>query len=89
MPYHAAGCIGPARGRLGLSLSDILGTVSNVAGDLGAGASGDGSASYYGAPPSSSYYATPAPASTGVSGTTLLLGALAVGAVAYFAFGKH
>jgi hypothetical protein len=80
------------RGRFGESLSDILGTVSNVAGDISAGTSGGGGISPYGyggsLPPS--YYPPPAPASTmGLSTTALLLGAAVIGGAIYFGTKKR
>lgn len=80
------------RARFGQSLSDILGTISNVAGDIGQGASGG--SSYYGGSggslPPSYYGPTMAPApSTGLSSTTLLLGAALIGGLVYFGTKKH
>lgn len=74
------------RGRLGQSLSDILGTISDVAGTVSADTSGS---SYGSLPPS--YYATPAPTAAPSSGlsTTTLFGIAAVGlGVLYFATRK-
>ncbi len=65
------------RGRLGQSLSDILGIVSDVAGTVSDDTSSP--SSYYAAPPAPA----PAPA-TGISSTTLLLGAAVVGGLIYF-----
>lgn len=86
----------PARGtraRFGQSLTDILGTISNVAGDIGQGVSGGGAgigANYYtaGGP-----YSPPPPApmsiASGLSSTTLLLGAALIGGLVYFGTKKH
>lgn len=72
--------------RFGQSLSDIFGTISNVAGDISQGASGPsggtsgyGPGAYVGAPYSPPATMMTALPSTGISGTTLVLGAAALG----------
>jgi hypothetical protein len=76
--------------RMGQSLSDILGTISNVAGDVSSGLGSAGPGANYYTSGGGSYYSPPSPAparsfSSGMSSTTLLLGAAALGGIIYFA----